>query len=86
MEIVVQLHTILQITSANGLIRKINYQLDANATVSDLITRLNLSLSPNEILIVINGQVVEMYTVIHDGDIIHLIPAISGGRINKIWP
>ena len=81
MKFTVHLHTILQIPSPSGPIRKLFLQNDSITTISDLIAHFNINLNPGDTLFVVNGRVCELSTEIQDGDEVHFIPAISGGNI-----
>ena len=79
MEFIVHLHTLLQLKTENGLIRQIACSGEPGMTLGHLIQQLNIHLDFENTLLVINGQVCEPDEKLHDGDQIHLIPAISGG-------
>lgn len=79
MEFTVHLHTILQIETPEGLIRKLNLTTDSEISIDELILHLNITADPSQTLFVINGQICTPGTIITNGDEVHLIPAISGG-------
>ena len=79
MKIEVHLHTILQQQTSGGAIDKILVNLPTGSTVSDLLSNLNIKLSPKSLLLAVNGRVADEDQVLVNKDIVHLMPAISGG-------
>ncbi len=73
------LHTILQIQTPQGSIRNLEVSLPDGSTLSDLLKQLNITLSADQIMLVINGHVVEETYQVQNGDQVNLMPAISGG-------
>ncbi len=47
-------------------------------TVGEAISQLNLPES-GDLMIMLNGQLAYWHTEVEDGDVLHLLPAISGG-------
>ena len=45
----------------------------------DLLARLEIELSPDALLLVVNGRIVELDYELQDGDAVNLMPALSGG-------
>lgn len=78
----IKLHTILQKQTPEGRIDTINLTLKNGSSIRDLVALLDLEMSTDEILFVINRQNVHLDDVIKDGDEIHLIPAIAGGQFS----
>lgn len=76
----VKLHTILQKQTPEGRIDTIDLTLKKGSSIRDLVALLNLEISTDEILFVINHQNADLDDEIKDGDEIHLIPAIAGGQ------
>jgi sulfur carrier protein ThiS len=74
-----QLHTLLQRPSPDGLIRRLQVELPAGATLQDLLTRQGIVIDDENFLTVVNNRNVEADQVLKDGDEVDLIPAISGG-------
>ena len=74
-----QLHTLLQRPSPNGLIRQLQVELPAGATLEELLTREGIVVDDENYLLVVNNRNVERDQVLNDGDDVDLIPAISGG-------
>ena len=77
----VQLHTILQRDYDIGNINNIELHVQEGNTVVHLLEQLKISLTPEHLLLVVNGRLVESSYVLKNNDEVHLIPAISGGRL-----
>ena len=73
------LHTLLQRPSPNGLIRQLEVELPAGATLEELLKRQGITLDTENYLMVVNSRNVDPDQVLKDGDEVDLIPAISGG-------
>ncbi len=80
MIVTVHLHTILQRRTADGVEREVTVTLPPGSRVSDLLEELAVSLAPSALLFLVNGRVAAIDHPLSDGDEVHLIPAISGGR------
>jgi molybdopterin converting factor small subunit len=80
--VTVHLHTILQ---PNYDIEKNNIELlvQDGSTIEQLLFLLNISLTPEHLLMVVNGHLVESSYGLKENDDIHLIPAISGGCLKR---
>ena len=48
-------------------------------TVGEAMAHLNLS-EPGELMLLVNGRIAYWQTALEDGDILQLVPAVSGGR------
>ncbi len=79
MEVTVYLHTILQKPSPQGPVDRLDLSLPEDATTGDVLRRLEISLDPGGLLLVINHRVVDETTRLVNGDRLDIIPAISGG-------
>ena len=79
MVVEVHLHTTLQRMGANGLERRLTLELHPDSTLEDVISRLEIDLDPEHLIFVINFRQAEPDQLLAEGDVIHLIPAISGG-------
>jgi molybdopterin converting factor small subunit len=77
--ITVHLHTILQRQTEDGLQRRLELDLPPGATVADLLALLEIELSPEAMLLAVNGRIVDLAHEIKDGDTVNLMPALSGG-------
>jgi len=74
-----RLHTILQRQTPAGLQRNLEVELPESSTVGDLIRHLDLVIDPAELLIAVNGRLADEEQALNAGDVVDLIPAISGG-------
>jgi molybdopterin converting factor small subunit len=79
MNVIVNLHTSLQRSTPEGLIRRLEVELRPGATLGDLCQQLQIAVDVENMLLVVNHCNVELDQVLTDSDEIHLIPAISGG-------
>ncbi|MBN2548179.1 MAG: MoaD/ThiS family protein [Anaerolineales bacterium] len=79
MVVTVQLHTILQRQTPQGLVNRLDLALPAGSTVGDVLKSLEIVMEPEALLLVVNRRWAELETVLQDQDELHLIPAISGG-------
>jgi sulfur carrier protein ThiS len=77
--VTVHLHTTLQRETPGGRLRRLEVSLPAPGTVADLLARLDLRPDPEWTLFVVNGRQASPAHALHDGDELHLIPALSGG-------
>ena len=79
MVITVQLHTTLQRQTPEGWVRSLEVNMPDRGTISDLIDQLGITLTPDALLIAVNGRVAELQQELANGDQVNLMPAISGG-------
>jgi len=49
------------------------------STIGDLISLLDIELSLEDIILVVNNHTADIDQILKEQDIVHLIPAISGG-------
>ena len=79
MKVSVNLHTILRGELKPS--RNLPFQIEIadNWTVKNLLQELSLHIDPMLLIIVINGRVVTEKTILREGDMIDLVPEISGG-------
>jgi sulfur carrier protein ThiS len=80
MKIEVHFHTVLQRQTPQGLQRCIDLEIPPGSTLLDLLQILKLELDPEQVLLVINSKVVDESYVLTDGELVSLIPAMSGGK------
>ncbi len=79
-QILVRLHTTLQIHTPSGLQRQVTAEVPEGACLSDLLAVLPLPAVPqDEIILVCNHKVRPPDHPLQPGDIVDLIPALSGG-------
>ncbi len=74
------LHTILQRQTPQGLVSTVQYACKAGQTISQLMVDLSIDYNEDNLLLVANGQITTPNYALKDGDVVHLIPAISGGQ------
>jgi molybdopterin converting factor small subunit len=77
--VVVHLHTILQQQGPEGLISRLVVDLPAGSDLAALLQLLEIKMDVQDLLLVVNTRTAAPDWVLHDGDEIHLIPALSGG-------
>ncbi len=80
MKVVVHLHTILEKETPTGKQRHLEIEITQGSTLSDLLRMLEITLDPESMLLVVNGRTAELSQVLHEGDEVNLMPAISGGH------
>lgn len=79
MVVVVHLHTILQRQGPQGLISRLVVELPTGSDLAALLHLLDIQMDPQELLLVVNTRTANPDLVLHDGDEVNLIPALSGG-------
>ena len=79
MVVELHLHTILQQNTESGTIRKINLELPSDSTLAEVLAILDIQLPIDNLLLVVNGSSVDLDHQLVDGDIVHIIPILSGG-------
>jgi molybdopterin converting factor small subunit len=79
MNIEVHLHTILQIPSPGGPISLLQVDLNEGGLISDLANQLKLEYPLDNLLIAVNHRTAGPSTQLKDGDIVDLMPPMSGG-------
>lgn len=75
----VYLHSTLIRYSPDGKSRKLQVSVDAGSTLQDLLVSLGVNLSDHQMLLAVNGKVVEDFQVLEENDSVHLMMPISGG-------
>jgi molybdopterin converting factor small subunit len=78
-KVTVRLHTILQRQLADGPVTRLELSLPVNSDIKDLLLVADVKLPLDSLLILVNRKLVEPEYVLKDGDIVNLMPAISGG-------
>lgn len=59
------------------ILRKQEFQIEGTITVKEALRRLNLS--PESHLVVRNGELLNENDVLREGDVVKIVPSISGG-------
>ena len=77
------LHTVYKRPTENGLLSRLEMNLEGGSTLADLAKSLGLEINPDDTLLVLNGKIGELPTPLSEGDVVHIIPAISGGAISE---
>ena len=80
MKVTLHLHTTLQQPSPAGPVGRLEVTLPTGSSLADLLSSQEIELDEENTLLVVNGRLAEMSQLLADGDVVHLIPAISGGR------
>ena len=79
--VTVHLHTVLQLETPQGRVGRLEVAWVPGLTVAKLIDQIAIHLNEEHTLLVVNGMICESHRLLQDGDEVHLIPAISGGRL-----
>jgi sulfur carrier protein ThiS len=79
MRINVHLHTILQRQTPEGRVDQLQVEMPEGSTMADLLQHLEISLHPEDLLLVVNGRTAPIDQALQGGDQVNLIPAMSGG-------
>jgi molybdopterin converting factor small subunit len=75
----VHLHTILQKETPEGVINRVDLDLAVGTMLGDVLNTLEITLDSDSLLLVVNGRMADINSVLTPGDVVHLMPAISGG-------
>ncbi len=79
MRVHVRLHTTLRRVTPQGVIDRLEVDLEPGATVASLLERLEIQPRGGSLLLVVNGKLVQADHMLSDGDEVRLVPGISGG-------
>ena len=79
MKVSVYLHTILARQTPEGEVRRLELELPPGSSVADVLQLLQTPLRDDQIMLVVNGVMVDEGHLLKDGDRVNLMPAISGG-------
>ena len=80
MRITVHLHSKLMVDTPSGKKRRVEVEIEQGKRVEDLISLLELTIEPRLLLVGINDQPAGLDTELQDGDRVHLILPVSGGK------
>ena len=75
----VHLHTILQRETPSGAMNRLELDLAEGTMLGDVLKMLEITLDPDSLLFVVNGRMADVDSILTPGDVVHLMPAISGG-------
>lgn len=81
MKVTIHLHTILQLETPDGPVRRLELELPPESTLQTILDTIRLPLKLEDVLLVVNTQTADPTQTLQEGDEIHLIPALSGGGI-----
>lgn len=73
------LHTILQLKTEAGSVRKVLVELPPGATLAAVLEQFNIQLPIDGLILIVNGRVASVTDLLNNEDIVHIIPALSGG-------
>lgn len=73
------LHTILQLQTEAGAVRKVIVELPPGATLAAVLEQFNVQLPLDGLILIVNGRLASAPDLLNDGDVVHIIPALSGG-------
>lgn len=77
--VTVHLHNALRRRTPAGWQNRLSLTLPAHAAVRELIERLQLDFPREALLVVVDRRAVSEDHLLQDGDVVHLLPALSGG-------
>jgi len=79
MQVLVKLHTNLKDKIPHNSGNPFYLTLPIGADISEVISELQIQYNPEYIMIVLNGRLSDLDSLLNDGDRVDIIPAISGG-------
>lgn len=79
MVVIVHLHANLRLESPEGMISRLEMDLQPGSEVRAVLQELNLSHQEGALLIAVNGRVGMPEQVLSEGDVVRVMPPISGG-------
>ena len=71
MIIKVHLHTTLQRQTADGLVSRLEVELPIGSTITDLLDDLEIKMSPDALLLAVNGRVAQTDQTLVDQDVVN---------------
>jgi sulfur carrier protein ThiS len=75
----VRLHTTLRKETPQGIVDRVELELESGATLADVLERLQIRPGGRSVLMAVNGSLVKADHVLNDGDQVRLVPSVSGG-------
>ena len=79
MMVTVFLHSTLLTKSPQELKRRVEVEINEEATILDIVHHLEIDMEPDRLLLALNGEVTELDQKLSEGDQVHLMLPISGG-------
>jgi len=55
--------------------------VEEGSTLAHLLDILELEINQDDTLLVLNGKIAEATAYLNNGDVVHIIPAIAGGKV-----
>ena len=81
MVVTVHLHTAIRKRPPTGTDSPVTLKLPAGSCVQDILDQLDITFPTDGLLLVVNRNTVIPGQALKGGDVVHLIPAISGGGV-----
>ncbi|MCP4167398.1 MAG: MoaD/ThiS family protein [Chloroflexi bacterium] len=81
MVVIVHLHTAIREHQKLDRGSSVTLTLPSDSRIQDVLDQLEVTFPSHGLLLVVNRRTVGPEQVLAEGDIIHLIPAISGGSV-----
>ncbi len=75
----VRLHTTLRKETPQGIVDRVDLELDPGSTLAEVLDRLDIRPRGRSVLMAVNGNLVKADFVLSDGDQVRLVPSVSGG-------
>jgi sulfur carrier protein ThiS len=75
----VRLHTTLRKETPQGIVDRLDLELEPGATMADVLARLEIRPRGGSVLMAVNEKLVKVGHVLHEGDQVRLVPSVSGG-------
>lgn len=86
MRVHVRLHTTLRRVTPQGVVDRLELELEPGATMAALLEQLQIQPAGRSLLLVVNGRPVSKDHVLNEGDEVRLVPGISGGCGSGVPP
>jgi sulfur carrier protein ThiS len=75
----VRLHTTLRKETPQGIVDRLDLELEPGSTLAEVLDRLEIRPRGGSVLMAVNGNLVKKDFVLSDGDQVRLVPSVSGG-------
>jgi sulfur carrier protein ThiS len=75
----VRLHTTLRKETPQGIVDRVDLELEPGSTLAEVLDRLEIRPRGGSVLMAVNGNLVKKDFVLSDGDQVRLVPSVSGG-------
>jgi len=75
----VRLHTTLRKETPQGIIDRVDLELEPGSTLAEVLDRLEIRPRGGSVLMAVNGNLVKKDFGLSDGDQVRLVPSVSGG-------